>query len=61
MKRSTIRCAGIAGAVALTLAVGGCSDSDPGSGSDSASSSGKASITFWGWAPGYEDAVKAFN
>ncbi|MFC9466629.1 ABC transporter substrate-binding protein [Streptomyces coelicoflavus] len=61
MKRSIIRCAEIAGAVALTLTVGGCAGSDSGSGSDSASSGGKASITFWGWAPGYEDAVKAFN
>ncbi|KUJ64945.1 ABC transporter substrate-binding protein [Streptomyces albus subsp. albus] len=45
------------GALGLAFTTVGCSGSD----SDSASSSGKASITFWGWAPGYADAVKAFN
>ncbi|MBU3867532.1 sugar ABC transporter substrate-binding protein [Streptomyces sp. 4503] len=45
------------GALGLAFTTAGCSGSD----SDSASSSGKASITFWGWAPGYADAVKAFN
>ncbi|WP_225804540.1 sugar ABC transporter substrate-binding protein [Streptomyces sp. NK15101] len=58
MKRSFVRFAGAAGALTLALAATGCSGSS--SGSDSASE-GKASITFWGWAPGYEDAVKAFN
>ncbi|RCG15533.1 extracellular solute-binding protein [Streptomyces diacarni] len=53
MKRSTARCAGLAGALALALTVSGCAGSG--------SASGKASITFWGWAPGYADAVKAFN
>ncbi|WP_369202220.1 extracellular solute-binding protein [Streptomyces sp. PU-14G] len=53
MKRSTARCAGLAGALALALTVSGCTGSG--------SASGKASITFWGWAPGYDDAVAAFN
>ncbi|MET7757763.1 sugar ABC transporter substrate-binding protein [Streptomyces sp. NPDC005389] len=57
MKRSSLGFAGVASALALTLTVAGCSGSSPGSGA----SSGKASITFWGWAPGYEDAAKAFN
>lgn len=57
MSKSTVRTAGMAGAVALGLLLAGCS----GSGSDSAGADGTASITFWGWAPGYADAVKAFN
>ncbi|MFE9560927.1 ABC transporter substrate-binding protein [Streptomyces sp. NPDC006487] len=57
MKRTFIRSAGVAGALALTFTVTGCS----GSGADSDSASKMASITFWGWAPGYEDAVKSFN
>ncbi|WP_241741014.1 extracellular solute-binding protein [Streptomyces sp. L2] len=57
MKRSIMRVAGIAGAAGLVLAATGCS----GSGSGSTSSSGTSSITFWGWAPGYSDAVAAFD
>lgn len=57
MKRTFIRSAGVAGALALTFTATGCS----GSGADSDSASRMASITFWGWAPGYEDAVKSFN
>ncbi|MFC4333408.1 extracellular solute-binding protein [Streptomyces andamanensis] len=57
MKRSIARIAGIAGALGLALTATGCGGSDGGS----SSASGKGSITFWGWAPGYEDAVAAFN
>ncbi|MFF9753904.1 ABC transporter substrate-binding protein [Streptomyces sp. NPDC014344] len=57
MKRSITRSAGIIGTLTLALTATACGGSD----SDPASSSGKASITFWGWAPGYEDAVEAFN
>lgn len=53
MKRSTARCAGVAGALVLVLAASGCAGSD--------TASGKQTMTFWGWAPGYADAVKAFN
>ncbi|CAL9624454.1 ABC transporter substrate-binding protein [Streptomyces sp. enrichment culture] len=57
MKRYYVRFAGAVGALAVTLAATGCSTSGPDSGEGPA----KASITFWGWAPGYEDVVKAFN
>ncbi|MEU8502949.1 sugar ABC transporter substrate-binding protein [Streptomyces lavendulae] len=57
MKRSFIRFVGAAGVLTLAFAATGCS----GSASGTPSASGKASITFWGWAPGYEDAVNAFN
>ncbi|MBP0457628.1 ABC transporter substrate-binding protein [Streptomyces montanisoli] len=57
MKRFIARFAGVAGALALSVAAAGCSGSPAGT----ASPSGKASITFWGWAPGYADAVKAFD
>lgn len=55
MKRSTIRAAGAMGALVLMLAASGCSEAG------TKSATGKASITFWGWAPGYEGAVEAFN
>jgi multiple sugar transport system substrate-binding protein len=55
MKWSVARLAGAG--LALALAATGCS----GAGSGAESSSGKISITFWGWAPGYADAVAAFN
>ncbi|MGW7054156.1 ABC transporter substrate-binding protein [Streptomyces sp. NPDC054887] len=58
MKRNLVRFAGAIGGLALTLSATGCSGSD--SGLDSVDNK-KASVTFWGWAPGYEDAVKAFN
>ncbi|GAA0423068.1 MULTISPECIES: extracellular solute-binding protein [Leifsonia] len=57
-KSAAIRLTGAAGAVALGLmSLAGCSG---GSGSGS-SDSAPATVTFWGWAPGYADAVKAFN
>ncbi|MFA3877834.1 ABC transporter substrate-binding protein [Streptomyces sp. MMCC 100] len=58
MKKLPVRSAAVAGAVTLALLLAGCSGS--GSGSDT-ESGGKASMTFWGWAPGYADAVKEFN
>ncbi|WP_214411563.1 ABC transporter substrate-binding protein [Sphaerisporangium fuscum] len=57
MKKPIMRMAGIAGAVVFGLALAGCS----GTGSGSTGAGGKVSVSFWGWAPGYEDAVKAFN
>ncbi|MEV0324680.1 ABC transporter substrate-binding protein [Streptomyces sp. NPDC050658] len=59
MQRTRMRAAGIAAAVTLTLVLGGCSSS----GSDSAGGGGDGTGTlkFWGWSPGYADAVKAFN
>ncbi|POX48263.1 hypothetical protein C3489_27615 [Streptomyces sp. Ru71] len=57
MKRSAVRLAGAGGGLVLALAATGCSES----GSDTTSADGKISITFWGWAPGYADAVAAFN
>ncbi|MFQ6141920.1 ABC transporter substrate-binding protein [Streptomyces seoulensis] len=58
MKKPPLRTAALAGAVTLGLLLAGCS----GSGSDSgAGSGGRTTVTFWGWAPGYADAVKAFN
>lgn len=55
-----MRSAGIAGAVTLTLVVAGCSsagsESVGGGGGD-----GTGTLKFWGWSPGYADAVKAFN
>lgn len=54
-KSAAIRLAGAAGAVVLgIMGLTGCSG---GSGTSSA----PATVTFWGWAPGYADAVKAFN
>ena len=54
-KSAAIRLAGAAGAIAHgIMGLAGCSG---GSGTSSAS----AAVTFWGWAPGYADAVKAFN
>ncbi len=57
MKMSRSRSAGVAGAAALGLVLAGCSGGESGSGS----ATGPASVTFWGWSPGYADAVKAFN
>lgn len=50
-KRTILTAAALAASAALVLA--GCS----------AGSAGQSSktVTFWGWAPGYADAVKAFN
>lgn len=54
-KSAAIRLAGAAGAVALgIMGLTGCSGG-------SGTSSEPAAVTFWGWAPGYADAVKAFN
>ncbi|MEO7014962.1 MAG: sugar ABC transporter substrate-binding protein [Leifsonia sp.] len=52
--KSGIRAAGVAGAVALGLVLAGCS-------SNGTPASSHATVSFWGWAPGYADAVKAFN
>ncbi|MDQ1006642.1 multiple sugar transport system substrate-binding protein [Streptomyces sp. V4I23] len=56
MKKSRTRTASVAAAVALGLALGGCSSAEEGSGAGE-----PASLTFWGWSPGYADAVQAFN
>ncbi|MEV0399643.1 sugar ABC transporter substrate-binding protein [Actinoallomurus sp. NPDC050550] len=57
MRKPIVRAAGTAGALALGLMLTGCS----GNGPDTSDEGRMASITFWGWAPGYADAVKAFN
>ncbi|WLQ32517.1 sugar ABC transporter substrate-binding protein [Streptomyces castrisilvae] len=57
MKSTVARVASAVGALALTLTAAGCGGSDDGS----SSADGKSSVTFWGWAPGYAQAVKAFN
>ncbi|MES1169192.1 MAG: sugar ABC transporter substrate-binding protein, partial [Leifsonia sp.] len=55
-KSAAIRLAGAAGAVALGLmSLAGCS------GSTGSTDTSSKTVTFWGWAPGYADAVKAFN
>ncbi|MFE6065216.1 ABC transporter substrate-binding protein [Streptomyces sp. NPDC056525] len=63
MKASRTRIVGTVVVSALTLTLAGCSAVG---GSDGGSTSGSeggesAELTFWGWAPGYADAVKAFN
>ena len=59
------RTAAIALFAAVPLAVAGCSPGTPASTSPSHASGGATSgtihMTFWGWAPGYPDSVKAFN
>ncbi|TWE09266.1 ABC transporter substrate-binding protein [Rudaeicoccus suwonensis] len=64
MKTRKVRVAAAVTVVA-TLALAGCSSSsgDSGSGGSAGSSgsSGKKTISFWGWAPGYAQAVKEFN
>ncbi|ATL26008.1 ABC transporter substrate-binding protein [Streptomyces formicae] len=58
MQKTRLRTAGVVGALALTLVLSGCSSSD----ADSAGGGGgSATMKFWGWSPGYADAVKAFN
>lgn len=55
MKKTLMRTAGIAGALGIGIALAGCS------GAAQPAQSGPAKVTFWGWAPGYADAVDAFN
>lgn len=56
MRKRIRRTVATAGVLGLGLAaIAGCG------GGESKEGDGKASITFWGWAPGYADAVKAFN
>ncbi|MEU6485652.1 extracellular solute-binding protein [Streptomyces sp. NPDC046887] len=57
MNLTNARRMGACGVLVLALAAAGCSPSTEGK----PAANGKASITFWGWAPGYADAVKAFN
>lgn len=64
MKRNLTRSAAALGTAAAMLALAACgatsSTSDTG-GSGGGTAASPAKITFWGWAPGYADAVKAFN
>ncbi|MGW0067681.1 ABC transporter substrate-binding protein [Streptosporangium sandarakinum] len=60
MKKPMTRTVTMTGALALGLVLAGCSDTGPGA-TGATGGGGKATVTFWGWAPGYEDAVKAFN
>lgn len=56
-----------ASVLALTAALSACGSSDSGDSSTSAggpaatNASGKQDVTFWGWAPGYKEAVAAYN
>lgn len=58
MKASRTRTAATAATAALALALAGCSSAGESSGGDGG---GQQELTFWGWSPGYADAVKAFN
>ncbi|WP_392672258.1 ABC transporter substrate-binding protein [Streptomyces sp. LN785] len=57
MKVRRIRVMAAAAAGAVVMAAAGCSSGDGGSGA----AGQKATIDFWGWAPGYEQAVAEFN
>ncbi len=57
MRKTVVRALGAASAAVLALTAAGCA----GSGTKSTGASGASSMTFWGWAPGYADAVKAYN
>ncbi|MGC5364843.1 extracellular solute-binding protein [Streptomyces sp. DT24] len=56
MKASRTRTVATAAVAALALALAGCSSTEGDQGSGSSKE-----LTFWGWSPGYADAVKAFN
>lgn len=56
MKKFSRRSIAVASVLAAGLALTGCAGSG-----GSAAPSKPASISFWGWAPGYADSVKAFN
>ena len=55
MKKTVMRTVGIAGALGIGLALAGCS------GGAAPEASGPSEVTFWGWAPGYAEAVDAYN
>ncbi|GAA1747626.1 ABC transporter substrate-binding protein [Agromyces humatus] len=57
MKKTALRSATLAGAVAVGLALTACS----GGADTTSAASGPAEIDFWGWAPGYAEAVDAYN
>lgn len=57
MRSSVVRVLGAGCAAALALTVAGCG----GPATKNTAGSGASSLTFWGWAPGYADAVKAYN
>ena len=57
-----------AGTLAATLALTACGGSSgapaattPAPAASSSEAAKPAELTFWGWAPGYADSVKAFN
>jgi multiple sugar transport system substrate-binding protein len=55
VKKTVMRTVGITGALGIGLALAGCS------GAAESQQAGPAEVAFWGWAPGYADAVEAFN
>lgn len=62
MKKSVLRSSGIAGAVVLGLALSACAGgTTTTSNAGSGTADKPAEVTFWGWAPGYADAVASFN
>ncbi|MFF7333481.1 extracellular solute-binding protein [Streptomyces sp. NPDC008150] len=57
MRSSVVRVLGVGCAAAMAFTVAGCGGQD----TKNTGASGASSLTFWGWAPGYADAVKAYN
>ncbi|MGW7271970.1 ABC transporter substrate-binding protein [Streptomyces sp. NPDC054864] len=57
MRSRRIRSAALAAASVVIMAATGCSSGD--GGSDTAGQ--KVTLDFWGWSPGYEEAVAQFN
>ncbi|MCM2416023.1 extracellular solute-binding protein [Streptomyces sp. RKAG290] len=60
MRSAWVRGAGALLATAALVVTSACS-ADSGSDKTAAESGGKANLTFWGWAPGYDKSVAAFN
>lgn len=61
MKKSVFRSAGLAGVVTLGLALTACAGAAPAATGGNDSSGTPTEVTFWGWAPGYAEAVDAYN
>ena len=56
MKKTALRSATVAGVVAVGLALTACTN-----GAGAPAADGPVEIDFWGWAPGYAEAVDAYN
>lgn len=61
MKKSVFRSAGLAGVVTLGLALTACAGAAPAATGGNDNSGTPTEVTFWGWAPGYAEAVDAYN